>query len=92
MGHIKPPPIPDGMQCQYWTAPGTISARASAWQAHPHQCVRRATYTNGRSLYCTQHAKQPATVLRMATGQIQAGMIRLDTPEGQTLLAKLKEA
>ena len=41
------------------------------------QCSRRATYTDGKNFVCTQHAKEPATVLRMATGKIKEGFIKI---------------
>jgi len=41
-------------------------------------CERQATYTDGKgNFYCTQHAKQPATVMHKATGRIRDGFRRI---------------
>lgn len=38
------------------------------------KCRRKATHTDGSSYYCTQHAKEPPTLLAKATGKIRNGL------------------
>lgn len=38
-----------------------------------YQCKRNASYTNGEKFVCKQHAKNPATPLRKADGNIMSG-------------------
>lgn len=61
------------MQCEQTTEPRDWSSRV-AGHGGAHRCTRRATYTDGVRLFCAQHAKEPATVMRKATGKIRAGM------------------
>ena len=46
------------------------------------RCTRDATYTDGVKFYCTQHAKEPATMMRKGTGKIRADLrpITTDSP------------
>lgn len=70
-------------QCQAWTHSRPSYARNPNSGGPGGQCARKAAYVNERgAFYCAQHAKQPATVLRKATGRLQAGMRPLT--EGET--------
>jgi len=60
-------------------APRGIGARrVSERPAGPGGCTRKATYTDGRYVYCTQHAKEPPTPLAPASGRIRADCRKLE--------------
>lgn len=63
------------IQCQAIT--NHPSAYASEFLRGGHQCTRRATYTNGSRYLCSQHVKEPATVLTKATRRPMPGYRRL---------------
>lgn len=63
--------------CQ--AVPGIGARRVSPKPTGAGGCTRKATYTDGRHFYCTQHAKEPPTILRKATGRIRLGLYPIPT-------------
>lgn len=66
--------VPERLQCQQ---PNGQTARGSLINKYNGNanCERRATYIDEHGYrYCTQHAKEPATPIRKATGRIRAGL------------------
>lgn len=47
--------------------------RRLGWRYSTGRCVKPATHTDGVKFYCTQHAREPATMLRKASGKLLAG-------------------
>jgi hypothetical protein len=59
-------------QCSCWTH--TQHGRSLTSQGGG-PCTRAAKFKDAQGrLYCAQHAKEPATVLRKATGRLRAGL------------------
>jgi hypothetical protein len=61
------------VQCCATTQPPSVYVLSYRGNAGG-RCKRRATHTNGTAHYCTQHAKEPPTVYRKASGKIRADL------------------
>lgn len=65
------------MQCDCTTEPGSISNRFAGIGGK--RCTRKATYMDRHGRYfCTQHAKEPPTIRKKASGKIRADLIRIE--------------
>lgn len=58
-------------QCQWITQPSPVH---SYYTRKGGPCSRKATHTDGKNSYCTQHSKEFATVLKKATNRIRDGL------------------
>lgn len=61
------------MQCQATTTSRRSYGNYLKWIGGG-QCKRPAKFTDGTRCYCDQHAREPATVTRKRTRDLQAGM------------------
>jgi hypothetical protein len=74
-------------RCEWITSP-QIGIYRPGKKVAGGQCSRTATYTNGVFSYCTQHAKEPATVLHRASGRIQEGFHPITKKESDVDLSQ----
>ena len=65
-------------QCEWVTVSSGTRLPSYSTRRVGGRCERKATYFGGSKYFCTQHAKEPATVLRKATGKIRAGLMKLE--------------
>jgi hypothetical protein len=63
------------VKCQAITQP---SSPYELYGVKGGPCKRNATYTDGSRFYCTQHAKDFATVLKKATNKIRDGLYPIE--------------
>lgn len=64
-------------QCSCWT---TTRHERGLVSHGGNQCTRPAKYVDAKGqFYCAQHAKEPATVLRKATGRLRDGLREINS-------------
>jgi len=70
------------IRCCKITHPPSVYAPWHSTSSQGGQCTRAATYRDDRgNPFCTQHSKEPATVMRKATGKLRQGMVPIETTQ-----------